>query len=563
MKSKIKIAFILDNYLVPKWQYNIVDNIINSDNSLVSLIILNDTDALKKNFPRIYSNFSLIKLYQTIDKSLFGGKNNYSQDCSLVGLIQNIQTIHAKNDVSLRSIKYSIDTCESIKESEPDVILKLGYGIPTGDILKIPKFGLWAFTLDNFGTDAFHYSFNVSYNKPSVAYCDLVVMKGEKAKPELISRTVENLCSYSVHITREKLFMRASLVPSRILDAMSTIGDGCIESLKQKYWSCEDAFHQNPQQFSFRKQVDFIFRISFQGIKKIFKKIFFTDPFDWILLFNSEEEVFKSNHFGNFLKIRSSKDKFWADPFIIKRSSKYYVFVEEFVYKKNKGHISVIELDRKGMIANIKVIIEKDYHMSYPFVFESDGVLYMIPESSENRTVDVYKCNDFPGQWDYQKTIMKDISAFDTTLFLFNGKWWMFTLKNELKGSKDESPELFLYYSDSFLSDNWISHPLNPIVSDIRTARPAGRIFIKDGKIIRPSQDCSVRYGRAINYNVIITLSENEYFETLSERVEPDWDKSLKGIHTLNSDGGSIIIDAYSFRLRRPLSFLSKITNKM
>ena len=56
----------------------------------------------------------------------------------------------------------------------------------------------------------------------------------------------------------------------------------------------------------------------------------------------------------------------------------------------------------------------------------------------------------------------------------------------------------------NFLTNKWTPHPENPIVTDIRTARPGGKIFIQDGKIYRPSQDCSIRYGRALNMNQII-----------------------------------------------------------
>lgn len=95
---------------------------------------------------------------------------------------------------------------------------------------------------------------------------------------------------------------------------------------------------------------------------------------------------------------------------------------------------------------------------------------------------------------------------------------------------------------------------MNPVISDVRTARPAGKIFIKDGKIYRPSQDCSGRYGKAFNINQIITITETDYDEILVRKVEPEWNKSLKGAHTFNSDGGLTIIDSYSFRKRTLLS---------
>ena len=100
------------------------------------------------------------------------------------------------------------------------------------------------------------------------------------------------------------------------------------------------------------------------------------------------------------------------------------------------------------------------------------------------------------------------------------------------------------------MSDKWISHPYNPIVSDIRTSRPAGNIFIYDGKIYRPSQDCSGRYGKAFNLIQILIINEKEYKEKEVIKVSPDWEKKLKGAHTFNFDDNFTIIDTYTFRRR-------------
>jgi hypothetical protein len=84
----------------------------------------------------------------------------------------------------------------------------------------------------------------------------------------------------------------------------------------------------------------------------------------------------------------------------------------------------------------------------------------------------------------------------------------------------------------------------------VRNARPAGNIFIKGGNIYRPSQDCSVRYGRALNFNQILVLSEEEYEEKQVSKVQPEWDNRLRGVHTYNFDNEFSIIDAYYFRRR-------------
>jgi hypothetical protein len=287
--------------------------------------------------------------------------------------------------------------------------------------------------------------------------------------------------------------------------------------------------------------------------RKSLKKVFYSDPFSWVLLFKiKDSKDFLNNSYSSFNRLQPSKDKFWADPFVISRDDKYSIFVEEFIYAKNKGHISVLELDKAGTLLRVKKLIDKPYHMSYPFVFESEGAYFMIPETGENRTIDLYKCIDFPDNWVFVKNIMKDVNAVDTTLFNYNGKWWLFTVIDEINSSLDGSPELFLFFTDNIFSGTWTSHPLNPVVSDIRIARPAGKVFIHNGNIYRPSQDCAGRYGKAFNINQILTLSETEYKEVRVRKIEPDWDSNLKGTHTFNFDGDFTVIDAYSMR-RRPL----------
>ncbi len=174
----------------------------------------------------------------------------------------------------------------------------------------------------------------------------------------------------------------------------------------------------------------------------------------------------------------------------------------------------------------------------------------MIPETGGNRSIDLYRCTEFPGKWEFLKSIMKNINAVDTTLFNHSGKWWLFTVIDKIDSELAVSPELYLFYSDDFLSDTWTSHPMNPVITDVRTARPAGKIFIQDGKIYRPSQDCSGSYGNSFDINHILTLSESEYEEKNVIKVKPEWKKSLKGTHTFNFDSGFTIIDVYKLRKR-------------
>ena len=71
-------------------------------------------------------------------------------------------------------------------------------------------------------------------------------------------------------------------------------------------------------------------------------------------------------------------------------------------------------------------VLDDGRHLSYPFLFRHAGELYMIPESSAAGRVDLWRCSEFPGTWRRERTLIADISAADTSLLNWNGRWWLF-----------------------------------------------------------------------------------------------------------------------------------------
>jgi hypothetical protein len=283
-------------------------------------------------------------------------------------------------------------------------------------------------------------------------------------------------------------------------------------------------------------------------LRRIYQKVFFLDQ--WILLFHRSENVPTS--FSDFKKLVPPKDRFWADPHAIQIDNKYYIFIEEYIYSKQKGHISVIAVDGEGNCEAPIPVLEKEYHLSYPCVFEWEGRYYLIPENAENRTIDLYECIEFPNKWVFRMNLMENVHAVDSTLFRHDGKWWLFT---GIAENEESLPlvKLFLFYSDVLLTQKWTPHPLNPIISDAKKGRPAGPIFMRNGRMNRPSQDCSGFYGYGCDLKEIVVLSETEYLEEHVASVRPEWDKDIKGIHTFTRKNDLTVIDGF---VRRRKYFL-------
>ena len=130
----------------------------------------------------------------------------------------------------------------------------------------------------------------------------------------------------------------------------------------------------------------------------------------------------------------------------------------------------------------------------------------MIPESAENRTIELYRFRVFPDDLEFVHILMENVEAYDATLEEYNGLWWMFANVKPHAGASSWD-ELCLFYSDSPISSTWHPHPLNPVVSDVRCARPAGNLFVQDIYLYRPSQNSSHRYGYGLNINRILDLT--------------------------------------------------------
>jgi hypothetical protein len=255
-------------------------------------------------------------------------------------------------------------------------------------------------------------------------------------------------------------------------------------------------------------------------------------------------------------RISPPQSSYWADPFPIERDGKTIVYFEEYPYSTSRGLISCAELtndDGEVKAVGHHTILEQPHHLSYPFLFEQSGELYMIPESSADRTIGLWRCEEFPHRWAKVHDVMEGISATDTTLFEHQGRWWLFT-NIDRADIHDHCSELHAFSSPDPLSRDWTPHPLNPIVRDARAARMAGPVYrTEDGCLIRPAQVNTRYYGYAITLFEIVDLSPATYEEIGRRHIEPNWRRGISRNHHIASVADRVIIDAchQRFKLER------------
>ena len=226
----------------------------------------------------------------------------------------------------------------------------------------------------------------------------------------------------------------------------------------------------------------------------------------------------------------------WSQPFAIAKHGRYFVFFTERV--SGKSHISMLEIKRDGRwIAPVRVL-ERGYSLSHPHLVEEGGELYLLADRAPGGPVEVYRCVDFPQRWKLEQPLL-EAPLTDATLHRAADRWWLF--------GANADDELLLYHTQDLLGP-WRAHPRNPVVGDVRCARPAGQLYMRAGALYRPAQICAPAHGTGLAMNRVLRLTPDEYVERQVERILPA--PGLCGMRTLNRAGELTVIDAGARRSR-------------
>ena len=198
-----------------------------------------------------------------------------------------------------------------------------------------------------------------------------------------------------------------------------------------------------------------------------------------------------------------------ADPFMIKRHGSWYMFFELTNKITNRGEIAMASSHDALEWKFERIVLSEPFHMSYPYVFEWQGNVYMVPETGRNKSVRLYKADNFPYDWTCVATLLEGSRFADSSLFRFDDRWWLFTDA----GTDAKSPLLKLYFADD-LPGPWTEHPKSPLAGgDPHTSRPGGRVVIIGDTPYRFTQNVYPVYGTEVRAFEIHELSTTNYKE--------------------------------------------------
>ena len=272
------------------------------------------------------------------------------------------------------------------------------------------------------------------------------------------------------------------------------------------------------------------------NLKVLFHKLFVGGQ--WYVGYRNYK--YTTSHSYDIVEV--SNGQWIADPFLYEFEGRHYLFVEQYNQEKGRAGLGVYEFV-DGKPANNRLIIENDYHMSYPCIFNYKGRHYIIPESSANNTIDLYEADSFPYEWSHKAVLLSGEKYVDSTVFFVDETVYLLSYKSDKGGWKLVLFELKL--------DEYRLIKLCEKEYSKNIGRPAGLLY-RSGKLFRPSQDCRKKYGEALIINEVDIISNKVYREHFSSRISYKDIVSpinIQRIHTINRDSQYEVVDLFEEKL--------------
>lgn len=555
----LRVGVMLDSLRPSAWVAKILREIQQSGFASIEQVILNDAvrpvsrRSLRQRL-RMYWTHGLYNRYSRWDYKRYRTKPDAFESVDVAELLRDVEIVKARPIQKGFVDRFTEADIERVKQAGLDVVFRFGFRIIRGDILNCAHFGVWSFHHgDNREYRGAPPGFWEMYEGNPVTGTILQVLTDDLDGGHVIYRSFAATHTKSLYLNRNAVYWKTGEFALRCLRTLHRDG---WESIK----SSPDYREPNRYTKGIYKtpaapvMLKFLAHSAISRVRHRASTALFTNRDQWFIgLRKREGRRTILDDRKNFHILPMPRGHFYADPFLFKKDGRNYLFFEDFSFAQQKAVIACTELDAQGNTGKIEEVLECDYHLSYPFLFGWNGSVYMMPEAKLSGRIELYRAEEFPRRWRLERVLIDNVTAVDPTLLEYHGKFWLFA--NLATPAGNTFDELHLFHADSPLG-NWTPHPRNPVVSDVRSARPGGAVFRERGFLFRPAQDCALRYGHALVLNRIEELSEHDYRETPYARIGPEWKAGNLSTHTYSRTEDFEVIDGMF--VGRTLRWLSR-----
>lgn len=540
----LRVGVVLDSYTSSAWVAKVIEDIQSSGFARLELVLLDgDSGQGKSSLLMKLRNrwrFAFFHLYERWDYQRNKADHDALAATDISSLLNGVPSISLHFNRRECSDSIADNELAEIRNYDLDVLFCFGSHARQGSILGTARYGLWSFHYGDISASCSSPPLLwelIERNPVSGSY--LQIFSESLDGGRIIYQSHSSTDQISLYCSRNPIYWKTAEFALRCLRQLQLQGTDYIQSLSARSDWITDRRHKNGEPKNLQ-MIFFMGRYLSRWFRARATPLRSGPGTKWFIAIRRRTAAHRFDDTSNYRLMPCPDDRFYADPFLFEKDGKTYLFFEDFRYSEGRALISCCELGPDGTPGLPVEVLRCPYHLSYPFVFENEGEIYMIPETRGNRTVELYRATSFPTTWTQDAVLLSDVHAVDATIQKVNGRFWMFA--GVSNGSYSNSDELCLFFADALVGP-WKPHRNNPVLSDVRRSRPAGLLFYEEGRLIRPSQDCGKAYGYALVFSEVLTLTETEYEEREISRIEPGLIAGCVGTHTYNRTERFEVVD--------------------
>lgn len=542
----LRFALLVDDDLVPAWQARAIEMLLQSRTAEIVLIVRNG--AIRRHLARV-SRWRQLRpvgrgLWQGFER-LAARRASSIRPTALPEPLRDVPRLTTRAEVlQPKTESFSDEELADIAAARPDVIIRFGFGILKGRILTVAPHGVWSY---HHGDPAMIRGqppgfWEIALGMP-VTGVILQRLSAELDAGAILQQGWFGTIAHSYVQQRDQLYMGATGFLAHASKA------ALAGTLREQPQTGVGPVLRKPT------NVEFL-RFLWQTIKAtaaIHGNGLFRHQ-DWTIgviprsIAEAVALLTDEHRDASAIRWRTvTADGFVADPFPIRSHTGIRIYAERLPWRTGRGELIAIDYDPEQGFSPSQPVWQPPYHCSYPYIFEDDASRWCVPETSEHHDTRRFRIDD-QGQVDFSGDGLPILpeGVIDPTIIVRDGRYWLFA-----SDAENSNTTLNIFHADG-LSGPWLPHAQNPVKIDVRSARPAGRPFVVGDRLIRPGQDCSVRYGGAIRLNQIVTLTPDAFEETEWKVISPRGSRFAYGMHTISWSGDWTVIDGAKASFRMP-----------
>jgi hypothetical protein len=533
-REGMKFGILCNSLTLHRWQAEIIE-LLMANGQQPSLIIMKASDDTSNSgFQKLKKYPWKFLLYRLYLRYIF--RPSMKQEVDMGQTLKNVPVQYCQ----IRKVDFSeFFTDEDvgfIQQQKLDFILRFGFNILRGKILKAAKYGIWSY----------HHGDEQQYRGGPPCFWE--IYRNDPVTGAVLQKLNEKLDGGVIlrkgwfgtikHSYRENLDrVYAGSVPW-VLQVCNDIENDSAAYLDAPGSSTRAPLSKAPGNL---RMLWFAVKVSANRFMYHLKDILLHEKWNIGYIEAPMEKVaFRWDVYSKRIKwlSRPSRNIYIADPFIYKLGETYRLVYEKYDYTIMHGIIEQIALNGTSTNEFVAEALDDGSHFSFPYLFEHGFEIYCLPENAASGKLGLYRLSCNEKGFEHVSDLLSE-PIIDPVLFRWGAYWWIF---GTLPGYASES--LYIWYSDQ-MEGPFQAHINNPVKTDISSSRSAGKPFVVGNTLYRPAQNCSHTYGGSIVINQVLTLSPEEFIEQPATELYPykKWHFN-KGMHTLSGSGNMTVIDA-------------------